>query len=162
LKSFRISGSKYTVGVISDTHGLLRDEVLEKLRNSDLILHAGDIGDAGIISRLIKISPVIAVRGNVDNEPSLSVFPETEIIRIENYHIFMLHKLTDMNFNPDDKGFDIVIFGHSHKPVNEKRGKVFYLNPGSAGKKRFKLPVTMAVIKIDGKNLKPEIIDLHL
>jgi uncharacterized protein len=127
----------YLIGVISDTHALLRPEAFTALYGSDLILHAGDIGDAAIIKKLETICPVIAVRGNVDILPSLSRFPLKKIIKIGGIEILLVHNISDIDYNPKDKNINIVVYGHSHKAAMETKNGVLYFNPGSAGKKRF-------------------------
>jgi putative phosphoesterase len=133
-----------SIGLISDTHGLLRDEALRALEGSDLIIHAGDVGNREIIDKLRSIAPVFAVRGNVDTEPWASVLPETEVVEAEAATIFVLHDVHALDLNPSAAGFHIVVSGHSHKPDRTERDGVLYINPGSAGPRRFKLPVTIA------------------
>jgi uncharacterized protein len=133
-----------TVGVISDTHGLLRPQVLLALEGVDLIVHAGDIGTPGIIDRLQQVAPVRAVRGNVDRAVWASEFPDTEIVEVEDVLLYVLHDLGQLDLDPAAAGFHAVICGHSHDPrVSEARG-VVYLNPGSAGPRRFTLPISLA------------------
>jgi len=139
---------EYTIGVISDTHGLLRPEAIKALHGSDLILHAGDIGDPAIIKKLEEISPVMAVRGNVDTTPSLYKFPFDQTIIIDNFLIYIIHNIGDLNFKPEDKGINIVVYGHSHKASMDTKSNVIYFNPGSAGKKRFHFPLGTGEIKI--------------
>jgi putative phosphoesterase len=133
-----------SIGLISDTHGLLREEALRALKGSDLIIHAGDVGNREIIDKLKSIAPVFAVRGNVDTEPWASALPETEVVVAGAATIFVLHDVHALDLNPAAAGFQIVVSGHSHKPDRTERDGVLYVNPGSAGPRRFQLPVTIA------------------
>ncbi|HXS12877.1 MAG TPA: metallophosphoesterase family protein [Acidobacteriaceae bacterium] len=137
------------IGVISDTHGLLRPEALKALRGATHILHAGDVGDITILNALKKIAPVTAIRGNIDTGGPTAQLPATEAIELDGRLIYMLHSLADLDLKPEAAGIAVVIFGHSHKPSIETRGGVLYLNPGSAGPRRFKLPVTVAHLHLD-------------
>jgi putative phosphoesterase len=140
------------IGVISDTHGLLRPEALAALRGSEHIIHAGDIGAPEIIPELEKIAPVTAIRGNVDREPWASKFPETQVAEIGGLHLYIIHDVNALDLNPSAAGFVAVISGHSHKPKQEIKNGVLYFNPGSAGPRRFKLPITVGRLEIvDGK-----------
>ena len=132
------------IGLISDTHGLLRDEALEGLSGSDLIIHAGDVGAPDIIDALKTIAPVVVVKGNVDDGPWASAWPSTGIAQAGSAVIYVLHNLGDLDLDPAAAGFHIVVSGHSHHPSRIERDGVLYLNPGSAGPRRFKLPVTIA------------------
>jgi putative phosphoesterase len=132
------------IGLISDTHGLLRPEALNALNGSELILHAGDVGKSEILDELRKIAPVIAVRGNVDTESWCSVLKETEIVETGSIIIYMLHNLNNLNLNPAAAGFQVVLSGHTHKPAQFEKNGVLYLNPGSAGSRRFHLPLSLA------------------
>jgi uncharacterized protein len=132
------------IGVISDTHGLLRPEAIEALLGSDLILHAGDIGTPEILEELSTIAPVVAVRGNNDVGAWARTIPESETIAIENVSIHLLHIAKDLKLDPKTAGVQVVISGHSHKPSIEEREGILFLNPGSAGPRRFKLPVSIA------------------
>ena len=128
------------IGIISDTHGLLRPRALASLEGSDLIIHAGDVGSPEILAALRAIAPVTAVRGNIDTDPWATVLPETaEVDRI-----YILHNLRDLAIDPAARGYRMVIAGHSHKPGTFEKNGVLYVNPGSAGPRRFKLPVTVA------------------
>jgi putative phosphoesterase len=140
------------VGVISDTHGLLRPEAIAALRGAEHILHAGDIGSPEIIPALKTIAPVTAIRGNVDREPWTLKFPETEIVQISGLHIYMIHDLNALDLDPQAAGFAAVISGHTHQSRQETRNGVLYFNPGSAGPRRFNLPVSLGFLEIaDGK-----------
>jgi len=146
------------IGVISDTHGLLRPEAVEALRGVEMILHGGDIGKPEILSELEKIAPVFAVRGNNDRDDWASEIPETQTIDINGASLFMIHDIKTMDGNADDH--DLIIFGHSHKPLVENRDGVLFLNPGSAGPRRFRLPVTVARLSISNSAPKAEIVEL--
>ena len=140
------------IGVISDTHGLLRPEALELLRGSEHIIHAGDIGSPEIIPALEQIAPVTAIRGNVDMQPWTRRFPETEVVELSGVHIYVIHDLNALDLNPKAAGFAAVISGHSHKPKQEIKDGVLYFNPGSAGPRRFTLPISVGKLEIvDGK-----------
>jgi putative phosphoesterase len=136
------------IGLISDTHGLLRPEALEALRGSELILHAGDVGKSAILDELRKIAPVVAVRGNVDTESWCSVLKETEIVETGAITVYILHNLNDLDLNPAAAGFQVVLSGHTHKPTQFEKDGVLYLNPGSAGPRRFNLPISVAKLEI--------------
>jgi len=133
-----------TIGLISDTHGLLRPQALQALSGSDLIIHAGDVGKPEIIETLKTLAPVFAVRGNVDRESWARALPETEVIEIGPITIYVLHDVHALDLDPAAAGFHIVVSGHSHKPGRAEKGGVLFLNPGSAGPRRFDLPVTLA------------------
>jgi putative phosphoesterase len=140
------------IGVISDTHGLLRPEAVELLRGSEHIIHAGDIGAAEIITELEKIAPVTVIRGNMDTQPWARRFAETEVVELGGLHIYVIHDVNAIDLNPKAAGFVAVISGHSHKPKQEVKDGVLYFNPGSAGPRRFKLPISVGRLTIvDGK-----------
>jgi uncharacterized protein len=146
------------IGVISDTHGLLRPEAVEALRGSERIIHAGDIGDPEILGRLSTIAPVIAVRGNVDKGTWARKLPETEVLEIGGVSIYVLHNLEELDVKPDAAGFSAVIYGHSHVPKQEMRNGVLYFNPGSAGPRRFKLPVSVGRLRAQQGKVLGEIL----
>lgn len=148
------------IGVIADTHGLLRPEALAALRGSRLILHAGDIGKPEVLEGLRAIAPVIAVKGNVDRGTWAEEFPERETLAIDGYEIHLLHKLCELEGDPTASGWNAVISGHSHRPGMEWKAGVLYFNPGSAGPRRFRLPVTMGRLYIAGGTLRGEIVEL--
>ncbi len=151
----------HTIGVISDTHGLLRPNALDALRGSDAIIHAGDIGDSQIVSELEKIAPVTAIRGNIDTGPWAQSLPETAVLEIAGLMIYVLHDLGQLDLNPTSAGFAAITFGHSHKPSIETRNGVLYFNPGSAGPRRFHLPISMGkLILTKGRKLSAELITL--
>ena len=141
------------VGVISDTHGLLRPEAIEALRGCELIVHAGDVGSPDILSALKDLSPVYAVRGNIDREPWAKTLAETAWVPAGQARLYVLHQLPELDPSLIGEGCAAVIYGHSHKPAAEYRGPVLYLNPGSAGPRRFRLPVSLARIEIAGASL---------
>src|SRR4029077_18910133 len=140
------------IGVISDTHGLLRPEAVEMLCGSEHIIHAGDIGAPEIIPELQKIAPVTAIRGNVDTHAWARSFAETEVVELGGVDIYILHDANAIDLNPKAAGFVAVISGHSHKPKQEMKDGVLYFNPGSAGPRRFNLPISVGKLEIvDGK-----------
>ena len=149
------------IGVISDTHGLLRPQAVAALEGSELIVHAGDVGDPQILKRLAKVAPVRAVRGNTDHGAWASKLPMSDVVDVEGVRLYVLHILDDLDLDPAAAGFAAVIHGHSHKPLVERRAGVLYLNPGSAGPRRFHLPVTLARLTVDGEGLEAELVDLE-
>lgn len=148
------------IGVISDTHGLLRPEALEALRGSEAIIHAGDVGDPEILDELSKLAPVTAVRGNVDRGAWARKLPETAVLEIGIVSIYVLHNIDQLDIKPEAARFSAVIYGHSHVPKQESRTGVLYFNPGSAGPKRFRLPVCLGRIAIRKGRLDSEIVNL--
>ena len=148
------------IGVISDTHGLLRPEALAALQGSDRIIHAGDIGDPAILDRLAEIVPVTAVRGNVDREAWAKSIAETELLEVDGASIYILHILENLDLQPKAAGIQAVIYGHSHAPKQEMKDGVLYINPGSAGPRRFQLPVTVGKLIVDAGKIRSEIIQL--
>ncbi len=150
------------IGAISDTHGLLCSEALEALRGSDLIIHAGDIGNPAILDHLRELAPVRAIRGNVDKQPWARELPDTDVVEIGGVSIYVLHNLKELDLNPRAAGFDAVISGHSHKPLIETRDGVLYFNPGSAGPRRFSLPISLGRLRIRNGNLSPELVSLEI
>ncbi len=155
-----MSKSLKTIGLISDTHGMLRPQALIALEGSELIVHAGDVGNPDIIAALEEIAPVFAVRGNVDTEPWAKALPETEVIAAGPATIYVLHDVHALDLDPAAAGFHIVVSGHSHKPARSERNGVLFLNPGSAGPRRFDLPVTVARVDLGVKPWSVEFIDL--
>lgn len=148
------------IGVISDTHGLLRPEVAPALDGVERILHLGDVGDAAIFKTLKKIAPVTAIRGNVDREGPCSRLPETEVVLIEDRYIYMLHDLNALYLDAAAARFAAVLSGHTHKARIEWRKGVLYFNPGSCGPRRFDLPVTIGIVEIDGRGIRPAVIPI--
>jgi len=150
-----------TLGIISDTHGLLRPEAKEALRDSDLIVHAGDVGNLEIIAQLRAIAPLCVVRGNVDQGSWASQIPPTEIIQFGNFSIYVLHDLDELDLDPQFAGFNAVITGHTHRAHEYRKGKVLFLNPGSAGPRRFDLPITVARLHVAKEPWRVELIRLQ-
>jgi putative phosphoesterase len=148
------------LGIISDTHGLLRPQALAALAGVDLIIHAGDVGDPKILRQLERLAPVHAVRGNVDRGDWAADLPLTRVVEVGDVTLYVLHELFCLDLDPAAAGLSAVIFGHSHRPHLEHKNGVLYLNPGSAGPKRFTLPVTLALITLHGHSLHPELIEL--
>jgi putative phosphoesterase len=150
------------IGVISDTHGLLREEALQALAGSDLIIHAGDVGKLEILERLSEIAPVRAVYGNTDWGELKGALPGTEVVDldVDGPLAYVLHIFETLNLDPVAAGFRVVIFGHTHEPLIREHEGVLYLNPGSAGDKRPDLPVTVARLTLEGEDLRAEIVDL--
>lgn len=150
------------IGLISDTHGLLREEALTALRGSELIVHAGDVGDRNILPQLRKIAPVVAVRGNVDTEEwARRELPETAVAQAGDVLIYVLHDVHALDLDPLAAGFQIVVSGHSHKYLQTEKAGVLYINPGSAGPRRFTLPITVARLDLAVKPWKVEFVDLE-
>lgn len=145
---------KYSVGVISDTHGLMRAEALAALQGVDLIVHAGDIGKPQVVQMLRKIAPVVAVRGNMDRADWARTFPEWSVAKIGEVTLYVLHDLQGLDLDPSTAGFSAVIFGHSHEPHASWQNGVLYLNPGSAGPRRFRLPLSVAILSLDAHDLE--------
>jgi hypothetical protein len=150
------------IGVISDTHGLLRPEALKALQSADHILHAGDVGDPVILDVLQAIAPLTAIRGNVDERGPCGHLPPTQLIELAGHNIYMLHDVNRLDLNPEAAGIAATIFGHSHQPSIEWRRGALFLNPGSAGPRRFRLPVTVAWLDIKARDLSAQIVDLHV
>ena len=150
-----------TIGVISDTHGLLRPEALATLASSQHILHAGDIGNIEILDALRQIAPVTAIRGNIDTSGPCTRFPTTEFVTFGDHSFYLVHSIVDLDISPKAAGVSAVISGHSHKPSQELRNGVLYLNPGSAGPRRFDLPVTVALINITESGLTATIVPIR-
>ena len=150
-----------TVGVISDTHGLLRPEAVAALRGSDYIIHAGDIGDPQILEKLAEIAPLTAVRGNVDHEAWARKIPTTNVLQIGDISIYVLHILQELDLKPEAAKFAAVVYGHSHVPKQESKNGVLYFNPGSAGPKRFKLPVSVGRLTIKAGKIDANILALE-
>jgi uncharacterized protein len=150
------------IGIISDTHGLLRPEAIEALKGSSVIIHAGDIGKENIIPELGCIAPVYAVRGNVDRESWSFKFPLYHVVEMENIFIYVHHGDREVDLEPKAAGFHVVISGHTHESLIEKKNSILYINPGSAGPKRFHLPVTLARLSLQDGDLDAKIITLQV
>jgi len=153
---------RITLGVISDTHGLLRPEAVEALRESDRILHAGDVGAPEILDALARIAPVAAIRGNVDTAPWARVLPETEVVEADSLLLYMLHNLGQLDLKPEAAGLRVVVYGHSHQPEIEEKNGVLYFNPGSAGPRRFNLPVSVGKLTVEGGKVRAELMELKI
>jgi uncharacterized protein len=150
----------FRIGIISDTHGLLRLEAVRRLSGVDHIIHGGDIGRPDIIEELRNIAPVTAIRGNVDNGDWAREYPETERVRFAGQSIFVLHDLKTLRIDPVMIGIDVIVSGHSHVPKIDTIGGVLFVNPGSAGPPRFKLPITLATLEVTADGLRPVIHEL--
>jgi len=148
------------IGVISDTHGLLRPEALAALASARHILHAGDIGKIEILDALRQIAPVTAICGNIDTEGPCARFPATELVELAGRLFYLVHSVADLDISPAAAGVSVVISGHSHNPSQEMRGGVLYLNPGSAGPRRFDLPVTVALVTSTPETLEARIVPM--
>lgn len=151
-----------TLGVISDTHGLVRPEALDALRGVDRILHAGDIGGPDVLRVLEAVAPVTAVRGNNDRGPWAAAIPATAAVEVAGAWLYVLHDVKELDLDPRVVGFAAVVSGHSHRPVQEERDGVLYFNPGSAGPRRFRLPVALAWLDLDPEGLAAEIVRLDV
>jgi len=160
-KTETIPDKEHIIGVISDTHGLLRPEATRALKGSDLILHAGDIDEPEVLRALDAIAPVTAVRGNCDRGPWADALPSAETLEIGGFLFHMLHDLSQLDLDPRTAGIHVIISGHNHIPAITRKNRILYLNPGSAGPRRFSLPVTLARVAILGKELSLEIISLE-
>jgi putative phosphoesterase len=150
------------IGIISDTHGLLRPEAVAALRGADRILHAGDVGDPDILDSLGQLAPVTAIRGNIDRDLWARTLPETEVLEVEGISIYMLHDLATLDLKPEAAGFRIVVYGHSHQPKLEEKNGVLYFNPGSAGPRRFKLPISIGTLEINAGKVEPKLTELKI
>lgn len=153
--------SAIKIGVVSDTHGLLRPEVAPALKDVDQILHLGDVGKFSILDELRKIAPVTAVRGNVDRDGHCAKLPETDVVLVASHYIYMLHDVKALHLDPAAAKFAAVLSGHTHAPNYATKKGVLYFNPGSCGPRRFDLPVTVGLLTIRDEELKPEIVYLN-
>jgi uncharacterized protein len=150
------------IGLLSDTHGLLRPEALAFLRGSDFIIHAGDIGDDGVLSQLKALAPLTVVRGNNDKGGWALGIAETEVLKVGEVSIYVLHNLAELDLDPVAAGFDVVVSGHTHQPKVERRDGVLYINPGSCGPRRFKLPVAVAELRLAGDLVDAKLVELKV
>jgi len=150
------------IGVISDTHGLLRQEALVALAEAEHILHAGDVGTIEILEELRKIAPVTAIRGNVDVHGECAKLPATEMVELGGRYFYMVHSVHDLDIDSRAAGVDVVVSGHSHKPLIERKSGVLYLNPGSAGPRRFSLPVTVALVTVGDGGVEARLVELQI
>lgn len=148
------------LGLISDTHGLLRAEAVAALAGSELIIHSGDIGSPAVLERLRAVAPVIAIRGNIDTGQWAASLPASEVVEVGEVSLYVLHDLGELDLDPAAAGFHAVIAGHSHRPGIERRSGVLYINPGSAGPRRFSLPVTVARLEVTHTEIVGRIVDL--
>jgi uncharacterized protein len=154
-------GNTIRVGVISDTHGLLRPEVVEMLEGVEYILHAGDVGDINILHRLAIVAPVTAIKGNIDIKGPCAELSATDLVEIGGKSIYMLHNLFDLDIKPEAAGIRVVVSGHTHKPYADEKNDVLYLNPGSIGPRRFRLPVSFAILHISEDDVRVEFVELE-
>ena len=154
--------NEHHIGIISDTHSLVRPEAIAALRGVDMILHAGDIGASHVLETLNEIAPVVAVRGNNDKGEWAEALPDWEVVELGSVSIYMLHDLKEIDISPSGAGFQVVVSGHSHKPAIEERRGVLYVNPGSAGPRRFTLPVSITELKVAGDKVSADLIELTL
>jgi putative phosphoesterase len=152
---------EHAVGVISDTHGLIRPEALAALRGCEMILHAGDVGTPEVLEALRSLAPLVAVRGNNDHGPWASTLPEWETVEVGGCLLYLLHDVAHLDLDPRAAGLRAVISGHSHRPAIESRDGVLFLNPGSAGPRRFTLPIALARLEIARGRLEARIVDLE-
>jgi uncharacterized protein len=151
-----------TVGLISDTHGLLRPGAVDTLRGSDFIVHAGDIGDPRILAQLSRLAPVTAVRGNIDRGEWASSLPETAVLTVGDAVIFVIHNVAELDLDPAASGFRAVVSGHSHQPGWREKDGVLFVNPGSAGPRRFALPIALGRLRVAGTQVAAELIELEV
>jgi hypothetical protein len=148
------------IGLISDTHGLLRDSAVDALADSDIIIHAGDIDTPEILDALKKIAPVYPVRGNMDRNTGGDALPKYEIVEMDAFFIYVLHDIAQLDLDPAAAGFAVVVSGHSHQPKIKYRDNVLYINPGSAGPRRFTLPISVGMLELESGRITPKIIEL--
>jgi len=158
----RSGSATVQIGVISDTHGLVRPEALSALRGSDLVLHAGDIGKPDVLQVLESVSSLVAIRGNIDRGAWASHLPDETVVEVKGTRLYLIHNIKDFGGDARREGYEIVVSGHSHKPSIQEQDGVLFLNPGSAGPRRFKLPVAVAKIRIEGTNVRAEVIELKV
>jgi len=157
-----VSDRLHRVGLVSDTHGLIRPEALDALRDSDLIIHCGDVGDPAVLDALRTLAPVRAIRGNNDKGMWARSLPTNDVVELGSQVIYVLHNLAELDLDPAAAGFTAVVSGHSHKPMIEERCKILFVNPGSAGPRRFTLPVTLAALALRSGRCEARIVELAL
>jgi uncharacterized protein len=162
LRRGSLAASMTRIGLISDTHGLLRPEAVSFLQGCAHIVHAGDIGDVDVLTRLSALAPVTAVRGNNDRGPWADQLAQTELVQLGEIFTYVLHDLADLDIEPNAAGVRVVVSGHSHKPLVERRGGVLYVNPGSAGPRRFKLPISVAELILAGTAVSARLVELDV
>jgi uncharacterized protein len=158
---FFVQAQEKLIGIISDTHSLVRPQAVDALTGVDMILHAGDIGNSAVLDILSDIAPVVAVRGNNDKGEWAESLPASEVVEIGTVSIYMLHDLKEIENSPTGI-FQVIVSGHSHKPMVEERRGVLYVNPGSAGPRRFKLPVSVAHLRVKGSEVNAKLIELSV
>jgi len=151
-----------TLGLVSDTHGLLRPEALAALSGVDLIVHAGDVGSAAVLERLRALAPVVAVRGNNDSGPWAEPLAATEVVEVDSALLYVVHDVAELDLDPAAAGFHAVVSGHSHRPSVARRDGVLFVNPGSIGPRRFSLPVALALLRVDGSQLEARVVELEV
>ena len=151
-----------SIGVISDTHGLLRPEAIQAFKGSEYIIHAGDVGEPSILEELGRLAPTTAIRGNIDREPWASALPESTQITLAGHNICILHDLKRLHLDPKTASISVVVSGHTHKPSKQMKDGVLYLNPGSVGPRRFSLPISMAKLKLHSQRVEAELIELDV
>jgi uncharacterized protein len=156
-----VASRERLVGLVSDTHGLVRPSIAKALAEVDLIVHAGDVGDATVLERLGEIAPVVAIRGNNDRGEWAKPLPTTEVVEIGSAVLYVLHDLTELDLDPATAGFHAVVSGHSHRPKMDERNGVLYVNPGSIGPRRFSLPIAFALLRVRGAKLEARIVELQ-
>lgn len=157
-----MAAGQILVGIISDTHGLIRPEAVAALKGADLIIHAGDVGSPDVLDALRKLAPTFVVRGNIDKADWAGALPATTDVEIGGLMFHVLHDIAELDVDPAAVGYAAVVYGHSHQPSIDLRAGVLFLNPGSAGPRRFKLPVSIARVSVSGQQLRPEIVELQL
>jgi len=157
-----VNATRKLIGIISDTHGLVRPQAIEALAGVEMILHAGDVGNQQVLDTLNEIAPVVAVRGNNDKGDWAESLPDWEVVEVGDVSIYMVHDVKEIDISPSGAGFQVVVSGHSHKPSVEEQRGVLYVNPGSAGPRRFTLPVTLAHLNVNGKKIKAHIVELSV
>ena len=150
------------VGLVADTHGLMRPEAVAALRGVDLIVHAGDIGAPAVLDQLREIAPVIAIRGNNDKGPWAGQLPTTEVVEVCGALLYVLHDVAELDLDPSAAGFHAVVSGHSHRPSVDRRDGVLFINPGSIGPRRFTLPIALALLRVAGSDLEASIVELSV
>ena len=154
------SVARTRIGLIADTHGLLRPEAVAALRGSDLVIHAGDIGDPAILERLSGIAPVTAVRGNNDKGAWAESLPRTDLVRVATTFVYVIHDLAELDLDPAAAGCSVVVSGHSHRPTRDWRDGVLFINPGSAGPRRFSLPVAVGHLLVSASGIEAGLVEL--
>jgi uncharacterized protein len=162
MQEKRVALKSGRIGVISDTHGLVRPEAIAALKGSELILHAGDIGKPQVLESLASIAPVLAIRGNNDRKIWAQKIPDILMLRINGARVYIIHDVNDLEIDPGAAGFHAVISGHSHKPGLVRRDGTIFLNPGSAGPRRFKLPVAVSRLTVRGQTVRAKVIELKI